>query len=130
LIEAAAPAPGTAKKIAEQAGERLARKIRTTERELSFDEQVELMHRALAHVSGGIREVARGEDWVELEDLDCPFKGIAVSHPELACQLDKALKEGIMRGLGAEAFVEQVTSIAWGDESCRDVTRLRKGGKK
>jgi predicted ArsR family transcriptional regulator len=128
LIEAAAPAPGTAKKIAEQAGERLARRIRPGEEALGFTEQVEWLQRALAHVSGGVRVANRGDDWVELEDLDCPFKGIAASHPEIACSLDKALKEGIMRALGADTFVEQVTSIAWGDPSCRDVVRLREGG--
>jgi predicted ArsR family transcriptional regulator len=127
LIEAAAPAPGTAKKIAEQAGERLARRIRPGDDTLGFTEQVEWLQRALAHVSGGVRVAGRGEDWVELEDLDCPFKGIAASHPEIACSLDKALKEGIMRALGADTFVEQVTSIAWGDPSCRDVVRLREG---
>ena len=96
---------------------------------LGFAEQVEWLQRALAHVSGGVRVADRGEDWVELEDLDCPFKGIAASHPEIACSLDKALKEGIMRALGADTYVEQVTSIAWGDPSCRDVVRLRKGTK-
>jgi predicted ArsR family transcriptional regulator len=126
LIEAAAPAPGTAKKIAEQAGERLARRIRPGDDALGFTEQVEWLQRALAHVSGGVRVAGRGDDWVELEDLDCPFKGIAASHPEIACSLDKALKEGIMRALGADTFVEQVTSIAWGDASCRDVVRLRR----
>ena len=130
LIEAAAPAPGTAKKIAEQAGERLARRIRPGDDTLGFTEQVEWLQRALAHVSGGVRVAGRGEDWVELEDLDCPFKGIAASHPEIACSLDKALKEGIMRALGADTFVEQVTSIAWGDPSCRDVVRLSGGGTK
>jgi predicted ArsR family transcriptional regulator len=128
LIEAAAPAPGTAKKIAEQAGERLARRIRPGDDTLGFTEQVEWLQRALAHVSGGVRVAGRGDDWVELEDLDCPFKGIAASHPEIACSLDKALKEGIMRALGADTFVEQVTSIAWGDPSCRDVVRLRGRG--
>jgi predicted ArsR family transcriptional regulator len=128
LIEAAAPAPGTAKKIAEQAGERLARRIRPGDETLGFTEQVEWLQRALAHVSGGVRVAGRGDDWVELEDLDCPFKGIAASHPEIACSLDKALKEGIMRALGADTFVEQVTSIAWGDPSCRDVVRLRVRG--
>src|ERR1041385_1493403 len=127
LIEAAAPAPGTAKKIAEQAGERLARRIRPGDEKLAFAEQVEGLPRALAHVSGGVRVADRGDDWVELEDLDCPFKGIAASHPEIACSLDKALKEGIMRALGADTYVEQVTSIAWGEPSCRDVVRLRKG---
>jgi predicted ArsR family transcriptional regulator len=125
LIEASAPAPGTAKKIAEKTGERLARRIHPGEDKLTFEEQVEYLHRALAHVSGGTRVVGRGDDWVELEDLDCPFKGIATSHPELACTLDKSLKEGIMRGFGADAFVEQVTSIAWGDPSCREVVRWR-----
>lgn len=126
LIEAAAPAPGTAKKIAERAGERLARRIRTGDGPVAFEEAIEWLQRALAHVSGGVRVVGRGDDWVELEDLDCPFKGIAVSHPEIACSLDKALKEGIMRALGEDTFVEQVTSIAWGDPSCRDVIKLRR----
>lgn len=126
LIEAAAPAPGTAKRIAEQTGERLARRFRAGEGVLSFGEQVEYLQRALAAVSGGVRVSGRGEDWIELEDLDCPFKGIASSHPDLACSLDKSLKEGIMRALGADAFVEQVTSVAWGDPTCREVVRWRK----
>jgi predicted ArsR family transcriptional regulator len=125
LIEAAAPAPGTAKRIAEQTGERLARKLMPGPPPSAFGAQVEVLLRALSQVSGGTRVVARGEDWVELEDLDCPFKSIASSHPELACQLDKALKEGIMRALGADSFVEQVQSIAWGDASCREVVRVR-----
>lgn len=125
LIEAAAPAPGTAKRIAEQTGERLARRYRGTNDDLSFGEQVEYLQRALGAVSGGVRVVGRGADWVELEDLDCPFKGIASSHPELACSLDKALKEGVMRALGADAWVEVVTSVAWGDHTCREVIRWR-----
>jgi len=126
LIEAAAPAPGTAKRIAETTGERLARKVRPEgEGSIPFEDQVDLLQRALSSVSGGIRIVGRGDDWVEVEDLDCPFKGIAHSHPELACSLDKALKEGIMRGLGADAYVEVVTSIAWGDPTCREVVRWR-----
>jgi predicted ArsR family transcriptional regulator len=125
LIEASAPAPGTARTIAEATGERLGQRVRPSEGELTFEVQVELLQRALSAVSGGIRVLERGEDWVEIEDFDCPFKGIATSHPELACQLDKALKEGIVRALGADAFVEQVTSIAWGDPTCREVVRWR-----
>ena len=126
LIEASAPAPGTARKIAETTGERLGRKVRgEDDAEVAFGQMVEHLQRALSAVSGGVRIVDRGEDWVELEDLDCPFKGIAQSHPELACTLDKALKEGVMRGLGADAIVEVVTSIAWGDPTCREVVRLR-----
>lgn len=126
LIEAAAPAPDIARKIAEQTGERLAQRVRASGGLVeTFPEQVELLTRALSAVSGGVRVIGRGEDWVEFDDRDCPFKGIASSHPQLACSLDKALKEGVMRGLGADAFVEQVTSIAWGDPSCREVVRLR-----
>jgi predicted ArsR family transcriptional regulator len=126
LIETVAPEPSLAKRIAEQTGGSLARRVRGTEPgELSFGEQVELLLRALAAVSGGVRVVARGDDWVELEDFDCPFRGIASSHAQLACQLDKWLKEGIMTGLGTDAFVEQVTSVAWGDPSCREVVRWR-----
>ncbi len=125
LIEASAPAPGTARAIAEATGERLGRRVRASDAPLGFEEQIELLVKALGAVSGGIRILERGEDWVEVEDFDCPFKGIAASHPELACQLDKALKEGIVRALGADAFVEQVTSIAWGDETCREVVRWR-----
>lgn len=125
LIEAVAPDPLMAKRIAEKTGEQLARRVNTGKVTISFPEQVELMQRALASVSGGIRVVARGDDWVEFEDLDCPFKAIAHSHPELACSLDKALKEGVMRALGADAWVEVVTSVAWGDETCREVVRWR-----
>jgi len=128
LIEASAPAPGTARAIAEATGERLGRRVRPSEAPLAFAEQVELLTKALGAVSGGIKIVDRGEDWVEVEDRDCPFKGIAASHPELACQLDKALKEGIVHALGADAFVEQVTSIAWGDPTCREVVRWRATG--
>jgi len=128
LIEAAAPDPLTARKIAESTGERLARRLHQNESELSFGEQVELLQRALASLSGGVRVVSRGEDWVEFEDLDCPFRSIASSHPELACSLDKFLKEGMLRALGGEGFVEVLTSVAWGDPSCRDVLRLRAGG--
>lgn len=127
LIEAAQPAPGTAKRIGEQTGERLGRRVRGDDEEPAFDRQVELLQRALSAISGGLRIVGRGEDWVELEDLDCPFKGIAVSHPELACSLDKALKQGVMQGLGADAVVEVVTSVAWGDPTCREVIRWRGG---
>lgn len=126
LIEAAAPAPDIAKRIAESTGEKLAaRAITKGELPTNFGEQIEVLQRALSAVSGGVRVVARGEDWVEFEDRDCPFKSIAASHPQLACSLDKALKEGVMRALGADAYVEQVTSIAWDDPSCRDVVRLR-----
>ena len=30
-----------------------------------------------------------------------------------------------MRGLGAEAVVEMVSSIAWGDPTCSEVVRVR-----
>jgi predicted ArsR family transcriptional regulator len=125
LIEEAAPAPGTARKIAESAGERLGRKVRPPGEPIPFDLQGELLLRALGAVSGGVRIVERGDDWVEFEDLDCPFKSIAESHPDLACTLDKALKEGVMRALGSETIVEVVTSVAWGDPTCREVVRLR-----
>lgn len=124
LIEAVGPDPLLARRVAESTGEKLARRVQGEET-VSFAEQVELLQRALAAVSGGVRVVGRGEDWVELEDLDCPFKGIAHSHPELACTLDKALKEGIMRALGSDAWVEVVTSVAWGDQTCREVVRWK-----
>ncbi|HEX9712444.1 MAG TPA: helix-turn-helix domain-containing protein [Actinomycetota bacterium] len=125
LIEAAAPAPGTAKTIAERTGERIVRRVQPSDGTMDIDEQIGVLLRALAGVSGGTRVLDRGEDWIELEDLDCPFKGIAVSHPELACSLDRALKEGMMRAMGADAWVEVVTSIAWGDPTCREVIRWR-----
>lgn len=125
LIEHTGPAAEPARRIAEQAGERLGRKFRPETPELGWDEQVTAMVRALSAVSGGVRIVDRGEGWVEFEDADCPFRGIATAHPELACSLDKALKEGVMRALGADAYVEVVTSIAWGDPTCREVVRLR-----
>ena len=125
LIEIAAPAPGTARTIALSTGERLGRRVVGDGEEPDFDRQVQLLQRALAAVSGGVRVVDIGEDYVELEDLDCPFKSIAESHPELACSLDKALKEGVMKALGSDTFVEVVTSIAWGDPTCREVVRLR-----
>jgi predicted ArsR family transcriptional regulator len=125
MIEAAAPSPIIARRIAVQAGERLAQRLTgggDTKR--SFAESVELLTRALSTLSGGIRVTRRGDDWVEIEDLDCPFKTIAHSHPELACSLDKALKEGIMRGLGVESVVEMVSSIAWGDPTCAEVVKV------
>lgn len=124
MIEAAAPSPIIARRIAVQAGERLAQRLASGDQR-SFPETVELLTRALSTVSGGVRVVRRGEDWVEIEDLDCPFKSIAGSHPELACSLDKALKEGVMRGLGVEVVVEMVSSIAWGDPTCAEVVKVR-----
>lgn len=127
LIEISAPAPGMAKTVAEATGERLVRRIRpVSDAPLGFEAQVELLSRALTAVSGGVAIVDRGEDWIELVDKDCPFKAIASSHPEVACTLDKALKEGMVRALGADAFVEVVTSVAWGDHECREVIRWRK----
>lgn len=123
MIEAAAPSPIIARRIAVQAGERLAQRLTTGGGKRSFAENVELLTRSLSTLSGGIRVTRRGDDWVEIEDLDCPFKTIAGSHPELACSLDKALKEGIMRGLGVESVVEMVSSIAWGDPTCSEVVR-------
>lgn len=125
MIETAGPDEELARRIAEKTGASLARRVRTEGAETSFGQQIELLLRALGAVSGGVRVVGRGDDWVEVEDLDCPFKGIATSHPQLACQLDKWLKEGIMRELGADSFVEQVTSVAWGDPTCREVVRTR-----
>lgn len=125
LIEQTGPAAEPARRIAEETGERLGRRVHPDEGALGFEEQVAALLQALSAVSGGVRVVGRGEDWVEFEDVDCPFRSIAAAHPELACSLDKALKEGVMRGLGAEAYVEVVTSIAWGDPSCREVVRLR-----
>lgn len=126
LIEVAAPAPETARAVAEATGERLIRRIRGGATDpLAFDAQVELLLEALRMVSGGLRVEQRGESWIELLDLDCPFRSIAHSHPEVACTLDKALKEGMVRALGADAWVEVVTSVAWGDPECREVIRWR-----
>ena len=125
LIEQTGPAAEPARRVAFDTGERLGRRHRPATEHPSFDEQVIALVRALSEVSGATRIAARGDNWVELEDADCPFRGIAQGHPELACSLDKALKEGIMQALGAESFVEQVTSIAWGDDVCREVVRLR-----
>jgi predicted ArsR family transcriptional regulator len=128
LIEETGPAMEPARRIAEATGERLGRRIRTSDEVLSFDDQIPLLLRALSEVSGGVRVVDRGEDWVEFEDVDCPFKGIAAAHPEIVCSLDKSLKAGVMRALGSDAIVEVVTSVAWGDPSCREVVRIRKAG--
>ena len=114
-----------ARKVAFDTGERLGRRHRPPAEHPTFDEQVLSLVRALSEVSGATRVTARGEGWVEVEDRDCPFRGIAQAHPELACSLDKALKEGVMTALGADAFVEQVTSVAWGDDVCREVVRVR-----
>lgn len=125
LVEAAGPAPGAARKIAEAAGERLGRRFRPPGEALLWEQQIEGLLWALSAVSGGVRIVDRGEGWVEFEDDDCPFRPIANGHPELACSLDKALKEGVMRALGADVFVEVVTSIAWGDPTCRERVQVR-----
>jgi predicted ArsR family transcriptional regulator len=114
-----------ARPLAMKTGARLGRRFRPKEGELTFDEQIQGLQRALSAVSAAVRVVERGEDWVEFEDRDCPFRSIAHAHPDLACSLDKALKEGVMEALGANAFVEVVTSIAWGDETCREVVRIR-----
>jgi predicted ArsR family transcriptional regulator len=125
LIEQTGPAAEPARRVAFETGERLGRRHRPASERPTFEEQVIALVRALSEVSGATRISARGDSWVELEDRDCPFRGIARAHPELACSLDKALKEGIMQALGADAYVEQVTSIAWGDDVCREVVRLR-----
>ncbi len=126
MIEVTAPAPETAKSVAEATGERLVRRIRGgDETPLAFEGQVSLLLEALRMVSGGLRVEDRGDTWIELLDRDCPFRSIAHSHPEVACTLDKALKEGMVRALGADAWVEVVTSVAWGDEECREVIRWR-----
>jgi len=125
LIEQTGFESGPARKVAFDTGERLGRRHRPTSEHPMFDEQVISLVRALSEVSGGTRISGRGEGWVEVEDRDCPFRGIAQAHPELACSLDKALKEGIMQALGADSYVEQVTSVAWGDDVCREVVRLR-----
>lgn len=126
LIEQTGPSAEPAQRVAFATGQRLGRRFRPPGEPLAFDEQVTALMRALSEVSGAVRVSSRGEDWVEIEDRDCPFRGIAGGHPDLACSLDKALKEGVMGALGADAFVEQVTSIAWGDDLCREVVRLRK----
>lgn len=125
LIEVAAPAPETARAVAIATGERLLRRVRGTggTRRLGFEQQVSLVVDALRMTSGGLRLVETGENWIELLDLDCPFRSIARSHPEVACTLDKALKEGIVRALGADAHVEVIHSVAWGDDECREVIR-------
>ncbi len=129
LIEEAMPSLGLARPLAMKAGERLGRRFRPGGGALTWDQQVEGLVRALSAVSAATRVVDRGEDYVELEDRDCPFRAIASAHPDLACSLDKALKEGVMSGLGADAVVEVVTSIAWGDDICREVVRFRGGSK-
>ena len=125
LIEQTGFSSEPARKVAFETGQRLGRRQRMTSEEPAFEEQVIALIRALSEVSGATRIAGRGENWVELEDHDCPFRGIAQAHPELACSLDKALKEGIMESLGADAYVEQVTSVAWGDDVCREVVRVR-----
>jgi predicted ArsR family transcriptional regulator len=125
LIEQTGFSPEPARKVAFDTGDRLGRRHRPTAEHPTFDEQVLALVRALSEVSGATRIATRGEGWVEVEDADCPFRGIAQAHPEVACSLDKALKEGIMQALGADAYVEQVTSVAWGDDVCREVVRIR-----
>jgi predicted ArsR family transcriptional regulator len=125
LIEHTGYQSEPARKVAFDTGERLGRRHRPTAEQPTFDEQTFALVRALSEVSGATRIAGRGEGWVEVEDHDCPFRGIAQAHPELACSLDKALKEGIMQALGADAYVEQVTSVAWGDDVCREVVRVR-----
>jgi len=125
LIEQTGFVSEPARKVAFETGQRLGRRYRTTSEHPTFEEQIVALVRALSEVSGATRIAARGDGWVELEDGDCPFRGIAQAHPELACSLDKALKEGIMQSLGADAYVVQVTSVAWGDDVCREVVRLR-----
>ena len=127
LIEQTGYSPEPARKVAFDTGDRLGRRHRPASEHPTFDEQVIALVRALSEVSGATRIAARGEGWVEVEDHDCPFRGIAQAHPELACSLDKALKEGIMQALGADSYVEQVTSVAWGDDVCREVVRVRAG---
>jgi predicted ArsR family transcriptional regulator len=127
LIEQTGFSPEPARKVAFETGDRLGRRHRPPSENPTFDEQVIALVRALSEVSGATRVSGRGEGWVEVEDHDCPFRGIAQAHPELACSLDKALKEGIMQALGADSYVEQVTSVAWGDEVCREVVRVRVG---
>ena len=125
LIEQTGYESGPARAVAFETGQRLGRRHRPPSENPTFEEQVIALIRALSEVSGATRISGRGNDWVEVEDHDCPFRGIAQAHPELACGLDKALKEGIMQALGAESFVEQVTSVAWGDDACREVVRVR-----
>lgn len=125
LIEQTGYESGPARTVAFETGQRLGRRHRPPSENPTFEEQVIALIRALSEVSGATRISGRGNDWVEVEDHDCPFRGIAQAHPELACGLDKALKEGIMQALGAESFVEQVTSVAWGDDACREVVRVR-----
>jgi predicted ArsR family transcriptional regulator len=125
LIEQTGFSPEPARKVAFDTGERLGRRHRPSSENPTFDEQVIALVKALSEVSGATRIVGRGEGWVEVEDHDCPFRGIAQAHPELACSLDKALKEGIMQSLGAETYVEQMTSVAWGDDVCRETVRIR-----
>lgn len=126
LIEVTAPAPETARAVAEATGASLLKRLRGgATAELSFAEQVDVLVEALRMVSGGISVVERGDTWIELLDLDCPFRSIAQSHPEVACTLDKALKEGMVHALGADAWVEVIHSVAWGDEECREVIRWR-----
>lgn len=126
LIEVAAPSPEIARAVAEATGERMIQRIRDgSSGTLPFESQVSLLVEALRLVSGGLRVEEQGDSFIELLDLDCPFKSIAHSHPEVACTLDKALKEGMVRALGADAWVEVVTSIAWGDPECREVIRWR-----
>src|SRR5438093_4441611 len=127
LIEQTGFSAEPARKVAFDTGERLGRRHRPASEHPTFDEQVIALVTALSEVSGATRIAARGEGWVEVEDHDCPFRGIAHAHAELACSLDKALKEGIMVALGADAYVEQVTSVAWGDDVCREVVRVRPG---
>jgi predicted ArsR family transcriptional regulator len=125
LVEEAIPEYTLGRPLAMKTGSRLGRRFRPKEGDLTWEEQILGLQRALSAVSAAVKIVDRGEDWVEFEDRDCPFRGIAHAHPDLACSLDKALKEGVMEALGADAYVEVVTSIAWGDESCREVVRLR-----
>jgi predicted ArsR family transcriptional regulator len=125
LIEQTGYVADPARRVAFETGRRLGRRHRPGAEHPTFEEQVIALIRSLSEVSGATRIAGRGENWVELEDHDCPFRGIAQGHPELACSLDKALKEGIMEVLGADAYVEQITSVAWGDDVCREVVRIR-----
>ncbi|HLI56509.1 MAG TPA: helix-turn-helix domain-containing protein [Actinomycetota bacterium] len=92
---------------------------------LDFAAAVRALVEELGRFSPQAQIVRLDHDYAEIETPDCPFRDIALEHPDLVAVMDPALKEGAMAALGHPSDVETEASVARGDPWCREIIRRR-----
>lgn len=112
-----------AEQVAREEGAKLVLGYRTGG--LDFAAAVRALVEELERFSPQVQIVHLEHDYAEIETPDCPFKEIALEHSDLVSIIDPAMKEGAMAALGHPSDVESESSVARGDDVCREIIRRR-----